>query len=107
MQQHAKKGSIKKRDIMKANMKKQDLEFDRQIVELRRDPEKCKLAVKKWLEERSQVYGWCWPLKKKIKWPVKLIVKERRGQRMPALQRENESMRETLTGLESKELPRK
>lgn len=86
---------------MKANVARQDEEFDRELAELK-DFEKCKVLVKQWLEERSQNHFWCWPVRKKVKWSIQLIFEKR--QRMATLKIEDESMRKTLRGLNSRKL---
>lgn len=83
MQQYTKKESIKK----EGNMKKQASEFEREMEELQRDLERCNLLVKQWLEERSQENAWWWPMRKKFKWLVKVIMEKRRRQGEAALKR--------------------
>ncbi|GLJ43997.1 hypothetical protein SUGI_0917210 [Cryptomeria japonica] len=83
MQQHSRRESLKKSNKKKENVEKKEM------ADLRRDIEKCKTMVMEWLEKRSQEYVWVWQMRKKVNWPIKEIVKERRRKKMAAMKRED------------------
>lgn len=56
------------------------------------------------LEEGNQEYVWYWPIHKKVKWLVNMIVKKRRRHQMVALKREDEANKaDKLIGIDMKE----